>query len=261
MNINKIRQTVMGERGLASSNKYQISFNLEEELRDSIQRRGLVTPSSTDPIRFESNDNRVNDSGLILSYLADEVNIPGFSVASGEHKGYRPGINIRYAHTRNFNECTIAFLLDMNHTPLKFLRGWSDYMFGFDKNYGNAEAGTKYSVMPFYDSYTCDIIIDKIEPDSRDNVRRFANSSKDTHRTISRTTLVNAYPYLINDVTVNNGPNQPIRFQATFYYEYSILDSLTLGTGSSKDKPETDYADRIKPDRGPIPLEVIPFRP
>lgn len=235
----------MGERGLASSNKYQISFSLgkvgQGTLSDSIQRRGLINPSSTNPIDFESNTASVNNSGLILSYLADEVNIPGFSVASGEHKGIRPGINIRYAHTRNFNECTIAFLLDMNHTPLKFLRGWSDYMFGFDeKRYGNAKDGTKYSVMPYYDSYTCDIIIDKIEPDSRDNARRFANSSRDTHRTISRTTLVNAYPYLINDVTVNNGPNQPIRFQATFYYEYSILDTETLGGFGD---PDTNYRD------------------
>ena len=248
----------MGERGLASSNKYQISFNLKEELRDSIQRRGLVNSYSTDPIDLESNDGRVNEAKLILSYLADEVNIPGFSVASGEHRGIRPGINIRYAHTRNFNECTIAFLLDMNHTPLKFLRGWSDYMFGFDRKYGGGDEGIdgkKYSVMPYYDSYTSNIIIDKIEPDSRDNVRRFANSSRDTHRTISRTTLVNAYPYLINDVTVNNGPNQPIRFQATFYYEYSILDTLTLGTGSSTDKPETDYRNPI------IPLQVTPFQP
>lgn len=248
----------MGERGLASSNKYQISFNLKEDLKNSIESRGLITPNASDPIDFENNDGRVNNSNLILSYLADEVNIPGFSVASGEHKGIRPGINIRYAHTRNFNECTIAFLLDMNHTPLKFLRGWSDYMFGFDREYGGGENGidyTKYSVMPFYDSYTSNIIIDKIEPDSRDNARLFANSSRDTHRTISRTTLVNAYPYLINDVTVNNGPNQPIRFQATFYYEYSILDTLTLGTGSSTDKPETEYGNPI------IPLQVIPFRP
>ena len=131
-------------------------------------------------------------------------------------------------------------------------------MFGFDREYGGGDTGIngeKYSVMPYYDSYTSNIIIDKIEPDSRDNARRFANSSRDTHRTISRTTLVNAYPYLINDVTVNNGPNQPIRFQATFYYEYSILDTLTLGTGSSTDKPESDYPPRI------IPLQVIPFRP
>ena len=155
----------------------------------------------------------------------------------------------------------------MNHTPLKFLRGWSDYMFGFDREYGGGDTGIngeKYSVMPYYDSYTSNIIIDKIEPDSRDNARRFANSSRDTHRTISRTTLVKAYPYLINDVTVNNGPNQPIRFQATFYYEYSILDTLTLGTGSSTDKPETNYdpvPSPTNPGRGPIPLEVIPFRP
>ena len=220
----------MGERGLASSNKYQISFLLGKEgdgtLRNSIERSGLTRFSAVDPISYEGNDNNVNDSGLILSYLADEVNIPGFSVATGEHKGIRPGINIRYAHTRNFNECTIAFLLDMKHTPLKFLRAWSDYMFGFDKNNGNSAAGTKFSIMPMYDDYTCDIVIDKLEPVRRDNTIKFANSSRDTHDVVTRTKLINAYPYLVNDVTVTNGPNQPVRFQATFYYEYSLSGTV-----------------------------------
>ena len=220
----------MGERGLASSNKYQISFLLGKEgdgtLRNSIEGSGLTRFSAVDPISYEGNDNNVNDSGLILSYLADEVNIPGFSVATGEHKGIRPGINIRYAHTRNFNECTIAFLLDMKHTPLKFLRAWSDYMFGFDKNNGNSAAGTKFSIMPMYDDYTCDIVIDKLEPVRRDNTIKFANSSRDTHDVVTRTKLINAYPYLVNDVTVTNGPNQPVRFQATFYYEYSLSGTV-----------------------------------
>jgi hypothetical protein len=227
MNINKIRQTVMGERGLASSNKYQISFLLGKEgdgtLRNSIERSGLTRFSAVDPITYESNENPVNDSGLVLSYLADEVNIPGYSVATGEHKGIRPGINIRYAHTRNFNECTIAFLLDMKHTPLKFLRAWSDYMFGFDKDNGNSAAGTKFSIMPMYDDYTCEIVIDKLEPIRSDRSRLSAASSKDTHDVVSRIRLKKAYPYLVNDITVNNGPNQPIRFQATFYYEYSYV--------------------------------------
>ena len=218
----------MGERGLASSNKYQISFLLGKEgdgtLRNSIEGSGLTRFSAVDPISYEGNDNNVNDSGLILSYLADEVNIPGFSVATGEHKGIRPGINIRYAHTRNFNECTIAFLLDMKHTPFKFLRAWSDYMFGFDENNGNSAAGTKFSIMPMYDDYTCEIVIDKLEPIRSDRSRLFGASSKDTHDVVSRIILKNAYPYLVNDITVNNGPNQPIRFQATFYYEYSYVN-------------------------------------
>lgn len=220
----------MGERGLASSNKYQISFLLGPDgpgsLRNTIEGSGLTRFASAEPISYEGNNNNVNDSGLILSYLADEVNIPGFSVATGEHKGIRPGINIRYAHTRNFNECTIAFLLDMKHTPLAFLRGWSDYMFGFDQNFGNGPAGTKYSIMPMYDDYTCDIIIDKLEPVRRDSTIKFANSSRDTHDVVTRTKLINAYPYLVNDVTVTNGPNQPVRFQATFYYEYSLSETV-----------------------------------
>ena len=35
--------------------------------------------------------------------------------------------------------------------------------------------------------------------------------------------LYNVYPYLINDITVSNGPNQPLKFQASFFFEYSKL--------------------------------------
>ena len=41
----------------------------------------------------------------------------------------------------------------MKHTPLNFLRTWSDYMFGFNKPNGNDSDGTKFSIMPMYDDY------------------------------------------------------------------------------------------------------------
>ena len=72
---------------------------------------------------------------------------------------------------------------------------------------------------------TCDIIIDKLEPIQRDTNIKSAKSSRETHVTVTRTRLINAYPYLVNDITVNKFSNQPIRFQATFYYaEYSVVD-------------------------------------
>lgn len=215
MNIDAIRANVVGDYGLSSSNKYQISFELKNNLlTEYLFNRGISGISSTNPIDFESGEDTITNA-TILSFLADEINLPGFSVATGEFKGHVPGINIRYAHTRNFNEANVSFLMDMSHLPLKFLRFWSDFMFGFEQT-----ENITYSLMNYYDDYTCDIIIDKLEPNVSPKKRKSAKSSRDTHTVVTRTKLYNAFPYLVNDATLGNGPNQPYRVQSTFYYEY-----------------------------------------
>ena len=35
---------------------------------------------------------------------------------------------------------------------------------------------------------------------------------------------------MVNDVTVSNGPNQPMRLQSTFYYEYYTTETLKRNT-------------------------------
>ena len=73
--------------------------------------------------------------------------------------------------------------------------------------------------MNYYDDYVCDIIIDKIEPNTNTSTKINARSSYDTHNVVTRTILHKAYPYLSNDFTVSNGPNQPVRVGVTFFYE------------------------------------------
>ena len=227
MNIDRIRANVVGDYGLSSSNKYHISFLLPnntnsqpETLAAYLGRKGLSTNSFTaDPAEYDRNSYGENDTAMILSYLADEVNIPGFSIATGDFKGFRPGINARYPHTRNPNECSIAFLQNMKHTPLKFFRYWTDYMFGFNLTEldGSQEP---YGLMNYYDDYVCDIVIDKLEPNTNTTTKLNATSSYETHNVVTRTILRKAYPYLSNDFTLSNGPNQPVRVGVTFFYEY-----------------------------------------
>jgi hypothetical protein len=59
------------------------------------------------------------------------------------------------------------------------------------------------------------MVIDKIEHDP------VQKQLKDKLPVKSTIFLYNVYPYLINDVTVSNGPNQPLKFQASFFFEYS----------------------------------------
>ena len=225
MNIDRIRTNIVGDYGLSSSNQYHIGFEFSNigpgSLVEYMSNRGLQVTSTSGPAIFGRNDNVV-DNSTKLSFLADEVNIPGYSMATGDFKGPVPGINIRYAHTRNFTELNVAFIMDMDHTPLRFLRLWSDYIVGFERS-GSIEP-TTYSQVEYYDNYTQDIIIDKLEPNKP---KDFAKSSYDTHSVVTRTRLHKAFPYLINDVTVSNAPNQPLRLQCTFYYEYFTTETFS----------------------------------
>ena len=72
------------------------------------------------------------------------------------------------------------------------------------------EARNNYVLTNYYNDYTCNMVIDKLE-----------RTGKGESRARSSLYLYNVFPYLINDITVSNGPNQPLKFQASFYFEYS----------------------------------------
>ena len=231
MNIDRIRKNIVGDYGLATSNQYHISFVFNpivgegfESLLDYMDARGFSFSGNVNPQSFGSNDQGATNS-MKLSFLADEVNIPGYSMATGDFKGPVPGINLRYAHTRNFTEFNAAFLMDMDHTPLKFFRLWSDYIAGLETT--GFDDSTRYSQVQYYNHYAHDIIIDKIEPNTSSVTKMFAKSSADTHNVVTRTRLYRAFPYMINDLTASNGPNQPMRLQTTFYYEYFTTENFT----------------------------------
>ena len=232
MNIDTIRKNIVGDYGIASSNRYQISIISNAGLSAAIGISGV-----TEPIVYEYDQSGTN-SGAKLSYLADEVTIPGYNIATGELKGIVPGINPKYAHTRQFSEANITFMMDINHTPLKMMDNWANYMFPtIDAN------GTSYFKTRYYDDYCADIVIDKIETGSSRVARlspaqRMALGTGETCYTVTRTRLINAFPYVMSGITVNNGPNQPIKFQTTFYYERMVQEN-----------PEDSRGPIIPPDR------------
>ena len=240
MNIDRIRKNIVGDYGLSSSNQYHVSFEVpmgvnasgDTSLSAFMRNRGFSIEGVSDPEIFGSNSNAITNMTK-LSFLADEINIPGYSVATGDFKGYVPGINARYAHTRNFTEMNIAFLMDMSHTPLKFLRLWSDYIFGFEEVGGSGgSSSTVLSQLEYYNNYAHDIIIDKLEPNTSGFTKSRARSSMETHNVITRTRLHKAFPYMVNDLTVSNAPNQPMRLQSTFYYEYFTTENFDASNPS-----------------------------
>lgn len=237
MKINDIMANIVGPYGLASSNKYQISIQpasntLSVKLTD--YGVGGLYQGVSDPIVYEKGFAGPDSK---LSYLCDECNIPGYSFATGEFKGATPGINIRYAHTKVYNELSLTFLMDMNHIPYKVMQNWSDAIYQRRDTTGSSNERSFYEV-EYYDYYVADIIIEKIEPNNpMPNEYRNALSSYQTHKGVSKVKLVNAFPYTMSNISMSNGPNQPLKFQTSFYYEYLVPLQPTEPTPKPKILP------------------------
>ena len=211
MKITNVLSNIIGPSGLASSNRYQISFEFGQNalLANTVGVFGVPEP------RIYQGTSIVSE-GAKLSYLADEVNIPGYSVSTGDFEGHAPGMNQKYAHTKTFRDFTITFLMDQDHLPFKMLHKWAEFIFPYQK-LGEDARSRDFVLTEYYNNYTCNMVIDKTElvPSERQRTDKLPAKS-----TIY---LYNVYPYLINDITVSNGPNQPLKFQASFFFEYSKL--------------------------------------
>ena len=212
MKITDVMSNIIGPSGLASSNRYQISFQFggNPALADAVG----VNDSVPNPVIYETGP--MDGNAAILSYLADEVNIPGYSVSTGDFEGHAPGMNQKYAHTKTFRDFTITFLMDQDHLPFKMLHKWAEFIFPYQK-LGEDARSRDFILTEYYNNYTCNMVIDKTE---------LIRSEKQLNKKLpvkSSLFLYNVYPYLINDITVSNGPNQPLKFQASFFFEYSKL--------------------------------------
>lgn len=211
MKITNVLSNIIGPSGLASSNRYQISFEFGQNalLANTVGVSGVPEPRIYEGTSIDS-------EGAKLSYLADEVNIPGFSVSTGDFEGHAPGMNQKYAHTKTFRDFTITFLMDQDHLPFKMLHKWAEFIFPYQK-LGEDARSRDFVLTNYYNDYTCNMVIDKTELVPSERQRKDKLPAKSTIY------LYNVYPYLINDITVSNGPNQPLKFQASFFFEYSKL--------------------------------------
>lgn len=211
MKITNVLSNIIGPSGLASSNRYQISFEFGQNalLANTVGVSGVPEPRMYEGTSIDS-------EGAKLSYLADEVNIPGFSVSTGDFEGHAPGMNQKYAHTKTFRDFTITFLMDQDHLPFKMLHKWAEFIFPYQK-LGEDARSRDFVLTNYYNDYTCNMVIDKTELVPSERQRKDKLPAKSTIY------LYNVYPYLINDITVSNGPNQPLKFQASFFFEYSKL--------------------------------------
>ena len=208
--------------GISASNLYQFSIDAGE----GGMRQYLADNNFTGT---DTGDDIVN-----LNLLCNEIQLPGVTYSSHDLTQPKKGITQKMATSKVFNELDVSFYCDAESMPLIFFRSWQDYIMGGLENpqfaYSESNTLSKYEhqvyAQRYYHSYTCDILIHKLEKygidkfdfDSYDDLGR-----KKDYKVGFHARLAKAYPYTVSSIPYSAGAAQLVKVTVGFYYEYSHL--------------------------------------
>jgi hypothetical protein len=160
--------------------------------------------------------------------LCNEIQIPGVTYAAMDVKSVHKGITQKLVSNKVFNEFDVSFYCDQDSTPYKLFRTWMDAVMGANVQATDALQYTRRSsiyaadhkafVLSYYDDYTCDIIINKLEKQKAKDTK-----SPGTYSNDFGVRLKKAYPYTMASVPYSAGPTQLVKVTVGFYYEYSSM--------------------------------------
>ena len=146
--------------GISASNLYQFSIDAGSQ---GGMRQYLADNNFTGT---DTGDDIVN-----LNLLCNEIQLPGVTYSSHDLTQPKKGITQKMATSKVFNELDVSFYCDAESMPLVFFRSWQDYIMGGLENpqfaYSESNTLSKYAhqayAQRYYHSYTCDILIHKLE--------------------------------------------------------------------------------------------------
>ena len=202
--------------GISTSNLYQFSIDAGE----GGMRQYLVDNNFT--------GNGPGDDIVSLNLLCNEIQLPGVTFSSHDLTQPKKGITQKMATSKVFNELDVSFYCDAESMPLVFFRSWQDYIMGGLENpqlaYSEENSLGKYAhrayAQRYYNSYTCDIIIHKLEKYGIDTPDE---GEKKDYKVGFHARLAKAYPYTVSSIPYSAGAAQLVKVTVGFYYEYSHL--------------------------------------
>ncbi len=199
---------VVSQKGVSSSSQYEIEFvtgdtpKLKSHLKD---RYDL-------DLKQGEGSNNLTD----INMLANEVQIPGVSMTSQDIRSLYKGVNMKPAMAKVFNEMDMSFILDVDSMPLRFFKGWQDFILGTSEAKENKER-TLGIVQKFYNDYTMDVKIHKIEKQGPTGAGLYHAF------TIG---LVKAYPYMVSSIPYSGGSAQVVKLSVGMYYEHAYFEDV-----------------------------------
>ena len=212
-------QILQGASGISSSNLYEfeIGFGANTVLTE-YYRKSHGTNLPTNDI-FRAN------------LLCNEIQIPGVTYAATDVKSVHKGITQKLVSNKVDNELDVSFFCDLKSTPYKLFRSWMDLVMGqnidamsksafeeqsYRKQSSTYQNNAKAFAQNYYDDYTYDIVINKLEKGRK-------GDQKGGYTNDFGVRLVNAYPYTLASVPYSAGPAQLVKVTVGFYYEYSSM--------------------------------------
>lgn len=162
-----------------------------------------------------------------LSYRAETVDIPGRSISSVEHKFQNYGPVNKVAYGSIYGDVTVQFLMSQDMREKEYFEIWQDKMVGTGAfSDGQAQYNTKY-----FDNYAGTV-----------EIRQYG-SHGNLH---SIHTLNEAYPLIVNPVTMNWAEDTAARLGVTFAYRnYKCLYT-------KQDQPEKGFGFSVRLGTGGI---------
>ena len=227
--VNFTEQILQGASGISSSNLYEfeIGFGANTVLTE-YYRKSHGTTLPVDDI-YRSN------------LLCNEIQIPGVTYAATDVKSVHKGITQKLVSNKVYNELDVSFFCDQQSTPYKLFRSWMDLVMGqnidsisnsafenqpYRKQSSTYKTNAKAFAQNYYEDYTYDIVINKLEKGDLIGPKPGAAGKYANDFGVR---LVNAYPYTLASVPYSAGPAQLVKVTVGFYYEYSSMYYNTRG--------------------------------
>ena len=218
--VNFTEQILQGASGISSSNLYEfeIGFGANTVLTEYYRKSHGYGPKG-----FVDDIYRAN-------LLCNEIQIPGVTYAATDVKSVHKGITQKLVSNKVYNELDVSFFCDLKSTPYKLFRSWMDLVMGqnidamskssfenqpYRKQSSTYNTNAKAFAQNYYDDYTYDIVINKLEKGTKEDKGKYTNDFG--------VRLVNAYPYTLASVPYSAGPAQLVKVTVGFYYEYSSM--------------------------------------
>ena len=200
-----------------------MGFNVNDMVA-SLNKSGFAKPSHFEVFIQGGGDIETERE---LSYRAETVDIPGRSISSVEHKFQNYGPVNKVAYGAIYGDVTVQFLVSQDMREKEYFEIWQEKMVGTGAfSDGQAQYNTKY-----FDDYAGTI-----------EIRQYG-SHGNLH---SIHTLNEAYPLIVNPITMNWAEDGAVRMGVTFAYRnYKCLFT-------KQDQPEKGFGFSVRLGTGGI---------
>ena len=238
--INKDRVTVdtylakiLKDSGISSSNLYEFEILAGDEMRRFMEANAKKQGGGDLYPKFTGD--KIGQAQQRMNLLCQDIQIPGSTFNSVDVRMPKKGLTQKMAAAKMYNELDVSFICDVGSTPISFFKMWQDMTIGIQPGKVAPEPiyskDSNYTTLPhmvyaqrYYDDYTADIVINKLEkygvtktPEPKEGEKK---EPREDYHVPLKVRLVNAYPYSLSTVAYSAGPAQAVKCTVAFYYEY-----------------------------------------